>query len=111
MEKFRPVSLTRHFNSPARLPQRAGGGMPGWDALIEERLEYMPRGNQTYWGIPFRLGPKDLDAKGVILVARKVEPVEVRLPSSATHICVVHFCDNRLAAESSSDPRDRSCMS
>ena len=93
MDKFRPVSLARYFNSPARLSKRSRRKLPAWHPSVEQVADSIARGNQTYWGIPFRLGPANLDRDGLVVLAGKVPPVEVSLRGTATHICILHFCD------------------
>jgi len=92
-DKFKPINLRGGFNSPARLRAKPRGKAPAWNAEIERQLAKLPRGNQTYWGIPFRLGPKDLARKGLVIVAGGRPPVEVPVQGQATHLCVLHFCD------------------
>jgi len=91
--EFRPVALTRFFNSPARLSSKARGKALGWNAQIEERIANLPRGQQTFWGIPFRLGPKNLAQKGLIVLGGGRSEAEVPLKGEATHVCFVHFSD------------------
>jgi hypothetical protein len=88
-ERFRRVNLTRCFNSAARLRPRAGR----WAAGIGRVAGLLPRGRQQFWGIPFSLGPKDLDKRGVIVLAGSKRRARVPLVGRATHICVLHFCD------------------
>jgi hypothetical protein len=83
-ERFRTISLTRWFNSPARLRR-------GWAKEATERAEHMPRGRQTLWGIPFALGPRDPAKPGLITLGAK--PVRVRLSGQATHLCLLHTCN------------------
>ncbi|MFQ6134011.1 MAG: hypothetical protein ACE5R4_18350, partial [Armatimonadota bacterium] len=90
--RFRTVSLSRYFNSPARLPGR-GKQAPAWHPSIKDLSQHLPRGRQTFWGIPFSLGPKDLARKGLLVLAEDLPEVEVRLRGRATHVCVLHFSD------------------
>jgi len=113
MDKFETVSLTRYFNSPARLSKRPRKGQPRWVEAVEDVGQYIARGSQTYWGIPFKLGPADLDKKGLVVVADAMKGVEVPLRATATHVCILHFCDARDTDElpyprrKDFDPRDR----
>jgi len=91
--KFRTVNLSRVFNASARLRTRATKRLPAWSRAVADVLEHMPRGSQTYWGIPFRLGPKDLSRPGVVELAPARGDVEVPLRGRATHVCLLHFCD------------------
>ncbi len=106
MPEFRTINLTRHFNATAKPKPRL------WDPRARRRWQRLPRGSQQFWGIPFRLGPKDLARKGLIVVgARSYRPrrvtatsvgsrahragreVAVPLRGTATHLCLLHFCD------------------
>jgi hypothetical protein len=53
----------------------------------------MPRGRQTLWGIPFRLGPKDLKAKGLLALGNENPKTSIPLKGTATHLCFLHFCN------------------
>jgi hypothetical protein len=83
-ERFRQISLTRAFNSPARLGR-------GWAKEAAELSERMPRGRRALWGIPFALGPKDLAKPGLVVLGAK--PVRLRLSGKATHLCLLHSCN------------------
>jgi len=85
--RFKPVALTRHFNSPAALSSR-----DGWHAAMDGVSGKLPREKSTHWGIPFQFGPEDVQQKGSI-VLRDGEEITVRLNATATHVCVAHFCD------------------
>ncbi len=87
MPKFRAVSLSRHFNANAKPVARR------WDASARERWQHLPRGSQQFWGIPFRLGPKDASKKGLIVLAGAAKEAVIPLGGQATHVCVLHFCD------------------
>jgi len=87
MTKLRPVSLTRCFNSAAKPRGKL------WHAVARQVWSHMPRGQQTLWGIPFRLGPKDLSKKGLVVLKPGGQDVDIPLRGTATHLCVLHFCD------------------
>jgi len=97
-DRFRQVPLRRCFNRDVTLRK-------GWEASAAGLAQYLPRGAQRFWGIPFSLGPEGppeagkpakpgLVAKpGLIALGAGMKPVRVRLAGTATHLCVVHFCD------------------
>jgi len=87
------VRLTDAFNERGRLRVKPTKTRPAWHGSLERPVEHLPRGRQQFWGIPFRLGPRDLSKRGVIVLGEGVKPVEVRLRGRATHICLLHFCD------------------
>ncbi len=90
-DRFRTINLTRYFNAPARFGTRGRGAV--WHRSLADVNERLPRGRQEYWGIPFALGPKDLDKRGVIVLAPGKGPVTVPLSGTATYVCVAHFCN------------------
>ncbi len=91
--RLTPLSLTRYFNSPACLPTKRRKGETTWDPRVAEVLPHLPRGQQTFWGLPFRLGPAELDQPGLVLLAPGRKEVRVPVKQTATHVCLLHFCD------------------
>lgn len=87
MPRFRPVNLTRHFNSTATPRGKK------WTASGRECWKHVPRGAQQFWGIPFRLGPKDPRKQAMIALGAGSKEVSVPLAGTATHLCILHFCD------------------
>jgi hypothetical protein len=83
------VSLTRHFNSP--VCPLAPPDEAIWHDRLTAVLPAAPRGEQNYWGLPFRLGPEELDQPGLILLTHSVGEVRVPVSQTATHVCVLHF--------------------
>jgi hypothetical protein len=88
-----PLPLTRYFNAPAALSTRRARGQIAWHPQLAQLLPHLPRGEQSYWGLPFRLGPDDLEKPGVILLASGRPEVRVSVKQTATHLCLLHFCD------------------
>ena len=93
MDKFTRISLTQYFNTPGSFQQRGRGKRVRWRANVAERSAHIPRGRQSFWGIPFSLGPADLRKKGLIVLAEGQPEVEIPLGKPATHVCILHFCD------------------
>jgi hypothetical protein len=87
MPAFRTVNLARHFNATGKPRGKE------WAAAAKERWRDLPRGEQQFWGIPFRLGPKDLSKNGLVVIAQPAKPATIPLRGTATHLCVLHFCD------------------
>ncbi|MGQ9732101.1 MAG: CehA/McbA family metallohydrolase [Candidatus Zipacnadales bacterium] len=90
--KFKPIPLTRYFNSLATLTSRPTLNLPAWDASIDHVSGQLPRGESSHWGIPFRFGPADLTKPGLIVLAGTDE-VTIPLKTHATHVCLAHFCN------------------
>jgi hypothetical protein len=86
-DRFRQLTLSRYFNSPTPLGE-------GWADGAADVSAQLPRGPQAFWGIPFALGPADLKRKGLIVLQPGGKPVRVRLDGAATHVCVLHFCND-----------------
>ena len=51
MSKFTALDLQPYFN--------AGREAAGWHPVLADQLAKLPAGPQTFWGVPFRLGPVD----------------------------------------------------
>lgn len=92
--KFSTVDLSDLFNSPAKLRLKATKGRPAWGAAAGDLAQHMPRGDRTFWGIPFRLGPEDLARKGILELTPATPEVTVPLVRRATHLCVLHCCNS-----------------
>jgi len=62
-----------------------------WHPIIEERLGTLPTGVQTFWGLPFDLGPDERHTW--VVLAEDRSPVELELHSRAGAVVFAHFCD------------------
>jgi len=80
--KFRAVNLAKHFNWPS---QRVQGE---WWRELAERVRTYPEGEQTSWGMPFRMGGGK--ARRVLLVAKGRPAVTVPIGAQADFLCVLH---------------------
>ena len=96
--KFTPVDLSSFFNSSARdfgTREKATliGGISAKDSLIR-----VPTGKRALRGIPYLLGPEDVQSRGWIVLSAKPGPaaatrVEIPLGKTANFLCLVSFCD------------------
>jgi len=96
--KFTPIDLSAHFNSSSREfgpCEKAAliGGESAKDSLIR-----VPAGKRDLQGIPFMLGPEDLQSKSWLVLSAKSGPtaaarVEIPLGKKANFLCVASFCD------------------
>lgn len=79
---FRRVSLDRYFNWP---PRQVKGQ---WRRELKQKVLKYPQGDQTSWGMPFRM------ARGaghrVILVAKGRPAVRIKLAGRADFLCILH---------------------
>jgi hypothetical protein len=97
-QKFTPVDLQSYFNTSSvdfgpREKAKGLTGESGNDGLIR-----MPGGNQTFRGIPFRLGRQGIHDKSWLVLSTspgsKATPnVEIPLAHRANFICLAAFCD------------------
>jgi len=79
---FRRVSLDRYLNWP---PRQVRGS---WWRELEQKLFEYPEGEQTPWGIPFRMARGS--GRRVILTAKGRPPVTIRLRGKADFLCILH---------------------
>ncbi|MFB3825317.1 MAG: CehA/McbA family metallohydrolase [Bryobacteraceae bacterium] len=106
-EKFTPVPLDKYFNASAREfgPRAAARSLnpPAGDDLI-----HAPAGEQQFQGVPFRLGPADVDRKSWVVLSTRSHPwasrsVEVPIGRTAGFLCLAQFCDWDPAESESED--------
>jgi hypothetical protein len=96
--KFTPIKLSAYFNSSAReFGTREKAALIGGDSA-QDSLIRVPGGTRDMQGIPFILGPEDLQSKGWIVLSTKVVPaantaVEIPLGQKAHFVCLTSFCD------------------
>lgn len=96
MSKFTSLDLKPYFNA---------GRDPGdWHPEIGGRLKALPAGQQTFWGIPFDLGPTE--GKCWLVLDRGSEAVTLRLSGAATYLVIAHFCDESHDPEGQAQPAD-----
>ena len=96
--KFTPIDLSAHFNSSSQefgTREKAAliGGESARDSLIR-----VPAGKRDLQGIPFTLGPEDLQSKGWIVLTTKsaqagAPRVEIPIGQKAHFLCLTSFCD------------------
>ena len=96
--KFTPIDLGAHFNSSAReFGVREKAALIGGDSA-KDFLIRVPTGERDMQGIPFILGPEDVESKGWIVLTTKSGPtvaprVEIALGQKAHFLCLTSFCD------------------
>jgi len=79
--RCRPVSLSRQFNWPAANVRGK------WWRKLAGKVGKFPAGNQTSWGIPFKMAG---GARRVILLTADSKPVTVKLTGKADYLCILH---------------------
>ncbi len=106
--KFTPIELDRHFNASARDfgPRPAARGLNA--PSIQDDLIHALGGAQQLQGIPFRLGPADVDKKSWVVLSTRPNAwasraIEVPIGRPAGFLCLAQFCDWEPAQ---SDPED-----
>jgi hypothetical protein len=96
--KFTPIDLRSFFTASTRdFGPREQAWALGGDCT-KDLLIRVPRGKRGLRGIPFTLGPEDLDSKGWIVLSTKsdsaaVAQVEIPLQQNAHFLCLASFCD------------------
>jgi len=109
VSKFTPLDLQSFFN--------AGREAAGWHPALAAQLAKLPAGRQTFWGVPFLLGPVEGPSWLVLQPGAAGGLVTVPLtqaspgPESASaggeqgkgvsYLVIAHFCDE------SHDPQNR----
>ncbi len=94
MSKFSTLNLKSYFN--------AGRDPGGWHPEIGEGLKALPAGQQTFWGIPFDLGP----VEGNCWLTLEHTGATIRLSGTASYLVVTHFCDESHDPEGRTQPAD-----
>jgi hypothetical protein len=87
------LSLGECLNASAVVSPEAADGAPAWHARLSKYLGELPRGEQSYWGIPFNLGTTSADQACLIALHPGASDVRVPLSGAATHICVLHIAN------------------
>lgn len=96
--KFTTIDLTSYFNSSSQeFGARDKAAMIGGDSA-KDSLIRVPGGKRDLQGIPFLLGPEDLQSKGWIALSTKsgqtaTSRVEIPLGQKAHFLCLSSFCD------------------
>ena len=96
--KFTPIDLSTYFNCSSReFGTREKAGMDGGDSA-KDSLIRVPGGKRDLRGIPFVLGPEDLQSKAWLVLSAKSGPtaaakVEIPLGLKARFLCLASFCD------------------
>ena len=96
--KFTPIDLRSFFTASTRdFGPREQAWALGGDCA-KDLLIRVVRGKRDLRGIPFTLGPEDLDSKGWIVLSTKadsaaVAQLEIPLQQRAHFLCVASFCD------------------
>src|SRR4029077_9265809 len=97
-EKFTPIDLGRYFNASSVDfgPREKAKWLRGPSA--KDGLVRVPAGDQTFRGIPFKLGPEDIHSKAWAIFSTRTVPwaaksVEIPVGRKAGFICLASFCD------------------
>lgn len=96
--QMHPLSLQRYFNWPKG---RVGGS---FFRDLAKRIREYPVGRQTAWGIPFDMGAGT--AGRVIMVARNLPEVVVKLDGRADFLCILHAWEQIPSTVQRQNPRE-----
>ncbi|HSB12953.1 MAG TPA: CehA/McbA family metallohydrolase [Bryobacteraceae bacterium] len=97
--KFTPIDLSPYFNaSSAEFGPRGMGRQTGAPGARGDVLIRPPGGKQELQGIPFLLGPEDVQQKSWIAVSTAGQPwaapkIEIPIGHTAPCLCLAQFCD------------------
>ncbi len=114
MSKFTPLDLGSIFN--------AGREATGWHPALADQLAKLPAGRQTFWGVPFLLGPVAGPSWLVLEPGREDGRATVPLTQPPTgpgpagaggepekkvgYLVIAHFCDESHDPENRQQPAD-----
>lgn len=118
MSKFTPVDLSSLYNLSADDLTAQGGAGPSWHpaltaAIVETSATHdgaptqlpakkpLPAGQQTFWGVPFGLGP-ETGARWLQPASSTTVPVAGR----AGYVVFAHFCNASVDPEGKRQPAD-----
>jgi hypothetical protein len=96
--RFTPLDLTKLYNcSPREFGPRDRARRLSGEAA-QDGLVRVPAGEQSFWGIPFRLGAEGIDRKSWLLLSTRPEKhaarrVTIPLGRRAAFVCLAAFCD------------------
>lgn len=96
MSKFTALNLKPDFNA-TRSPD-------GWHPQIGEALKALPDGHQTFWGVPFELGPAEGNCW--VVLDRSAVGTTIQLSGKASYVLFAHFCDESHDPEGQAHPAD-----
>jgi len=96
MSKFTTLNLKTHFN--------AGRDPDGWHPEIGGELSALPAGRQTFWGIPFDLGPAGGNCW--LVLEHNGTGVTIPLSGTASYLVMTHSCDESHDPEGCTQPAD-----
>ncbi|MGQ9632390.1 MAG: CehA/McbA family metallohydrolase [bacterium] len=103
MDKFRTVDLSGLFNANRSNEPLQPGGPPPWHPEMAKALQELPGGQQSFWGVPFDLGPGEGGGKcWVVLGPGLCKDVTVPLSGKASFILFSHFCNSSPKTEDGS---------
>jgi hypothetical protein len=64
----------------------------------------MPSEKQTFWGIPFLLGPRD--GQSWLCIDKDLPRAEIAVSRTASYLVFAHFCDESHDPEGKRQPKD-----
>ncbi len=80
--KCKPINLSACFNWPK------GELSDAWEQALLQRVEAYPSGEQTAWGVPFKMG--EPGRPRVILAAADAPEAVVKVNQNADYLCLLH---------------------
>ena len=93
MEKFLTLDLSDHFNVTRDNEPPGPGLLPPWHSDIVPAIQSLPAGSQTFWGVPFELGPADSSTPCWLLLGWDQKPLSIPISGTASFVVIAHFCN------------------
>lgn len=105
MNRYSPIDLTSFWNiSRDNLP-REGQPAP-WHPRYTEILPGLVGGEQSFWGVPFALGPAEGGKECFILLEDNSDRVSIPFSGKASFVVLAHFCNASHDPEGKKQPAD-----
>lgn len=99
MDKFSTLDLSAHFNVTRDNEPPEPGLPPPWLPEIAPAIQSLPGGTQTFWGVPFELGPAESNTPCWLLLGWEQSgrfanrPYSIPLSGTASFVVITHFCN------------------
>ena len=99
MEKFSTLDLSAHFNVTRDNEPLEPGLPPPWLPEIAPAIQSLPGGTQTFWGVPFDLGPAESNIPCWLLLGWEQSGrfanrlYSIPLSGTASFVVITHFCN------------------
>jgi hypothetical protein len=101
MNKFSPLDMSSYYNIDRN--NTLVNGQAPWNPLLTPLFTQLPGGGQTFWGIPFTLGPQE-GGNSWLFLGRDTQATTLPVTGKASYIVFVHFADTSRDPQSGEYP-------